>query len=43
MDLSFTDAENAFRIEVRTFIRDNLPTPIHRKMEIGRASCRERV
>jgi pimeloyl-CoA dehydrogenase large subunit len=37
MDLRFTDEENAFRIEVRTFIRENLPHGIHQKMLEGRS------
>ncbi len=33
MDLEFSESDNAFRQEVRTFIRDNLPADIRRKME----------
>lgn len=32
MNLDFTSEENAFREEVRSFIRGALPDPIHRKM-----------
>jgi alkylation response protein AidB-like acyl-CoA dehydrogenase len=35
MDLRFTPEENAFREEVRGFIRDNLPEEIRRRMHIG--------
>lgn len=43
MDLRFTDEENAFRKEVREFIRANLPVSIHRKMVDGRALTKEDV
>jgi len=36
MDLRFTPAENAFRDEVRAFMRTALPQPIRRKMVEGR-------
>lgn len=36
MDLAFTPQEEAFRTEVRTFIRDNLDPVTHRKMMDGR-------
>ena len=35
MDLRFTPAENAFRAEVRDFIRDNLPADIRGRMRLG--------
>ena len=35
MDLRFTDEENAFREEVRSFFRDNLPDDIRAKMIDG--------
>jgi len=35
MDLKFTDEEIAFRNEVRSFIKSNLPPNIHRKMVEG--------
>ncbi|NOG72579.1 acyl-CoA dehydrogenase family protein [Roseicella sp. DB1501] len=35
MDLRFTPEESAFREEVRTFIRDNLPREIHERMRLG--------
>lgn len=37
MDLRFTDEENAFRAEVRAFIRENLPADIHARMQEHRA------
>lgn len=43
MDLRFTDEENAFRHEVREFIRTNLPASIHRKMVDGRALTKDDV
>ena len=36
MDLAFTDGEQAFRAELRDFLRDNLPADIARKVERGR-------
>ena len=36
MDLRFTPEENAFRDEVRAFMRTALPAPIRRKMADGR-------
>ena len=41
MDLRFTPEENAFREEVRTFIRDNLPADIHAKMKLGHPPDKE--
>jgi pimeloyl-CoA dehydrogenase len=35
MDLRFTPEEVAFREEVRTFIRDNLPRAIRERMRLG--------
>jgi alkylation response protein AidB-like acyl-CoA dehydrogenase len=35
MDLRFTPEETAFRDEVRTFIRDNLPADIRERMRLG--------
>jgi alkylation response protein AidB-like acyl-CoA dehydrogenase len=35
MDLRFTPEENAFRIEVRNFIRDHLPADIREHMRLG--------
>lgn len=43
MDLRFTDEENAFRAEVRRFIHDNLPQPIHQKMLEGRSLAKEEI
>ncbi len=43
MDLRFTDEENAFRTEVRSFLRDNLPADIHAKMLEHRALRKEDV
>ena len=36
MDLRFTPEENAFRQEVRAFIRDNLAEEVHEKLVAGR-------
>jgi len=36
MDLSYTDAQNAFRAELRRFIADNLPPAIAQKVAQGR-------
>jgi pimeloyl-CoA dehydrogenase large subunit len=41
MDLRFTPEENAFRDEVRTFLRAALPESIRRKMIEGRRLARE--
>ena len=35
MDLQYTAEETAFRDEVRTFIRENLPAEIHQRMRLG--------
>lgn len=43
MDLSFTSEENAFRAEVRAFLRDRLPPDIHAKMLEHRALSKEDV
>ncbi len=43
MDLRFTDEENAFRLEVRGFIRENLPKSIHDKMLEHRSLTKEDV
>ncbi|MDB5972459.1 MAG: pimeloyl-CoA dehydrogenase, large subunit [Hydrocarboniphaga sp.] len=43
MDLRFTDEENAFREEVRSFIRENLPKPVHAKMLEHRALSKDEV
>ena len=41
MDLRFTPEENAFRDEVRTFLRAALPESIRRKMIEGRRLAKE--
>ena len=41
MDLRFTAEEIAFRQEVRSFIRDNLPADIQAKMKLGRSPAKE--
>jgi pimeloyl-CoA dehydrogenase large subunit len=43
MDLRFTPEENAFRAEVRRFIRENLPESIRRKMEEARSLAKEDI
>ena len=43
MDLSFTAEEQAFREEVRSFLREALPAEVRRKMEEGRALSRQEV
>lgn len=43
MDLSFTAEEEAFRAQVRSFIRDNLDPVTHRKMNEGRVPTKEEV
>jgi len=41
MDLRFTPEETAFREEVRTFIRENLPTDIRDRMRLGHGPRKE--
>ena len=41
MELKFTDAELAFRDEVRNFVRDNLPENIRKRVLDGRAPTKE--
>jgi alkylation response protein AidB-like acyl-CoA dehydrogenase len=41
MDLRFTPEEIAFREEVRTFIRDNLPADIRDRMKLGHGPRKE--
>src|SRR6201994_2018237 len=41
MDLRFTPEELAFREEVRTFIRENLPADIHAKMKLGHGPSKQ--
>ncbi|MGE0223063.1 MAG: acyl-CoA dehydrogenase family protein [Acetobacteraceae bacterium] len=41
MDLRFTPEEVAFREEVRTFIKENLPADIHHRMKLGYAPRKE--
>ena len=36
MDLAFTKEEQAFREEVRSFFRDNVPPDTRRKLQEGR-------
>ena len=43
MDLRFSDAELAFRDEVRAFIRANLPPAIHKKMIEGHHLSKEDI
>lgn len=43
MDLSFTAEEEAFRKEVRSFIRENLDPATHRKMVEGRIPSKDEV
>jgi pimeloyl-CoA dehydrogenase large subunit len=43
MDLRFTAEEQAFRIAVRTFIRDSLPRGIHQKMLEGRSLAKDEI
>jgi pimeloyl-CoA dehydrogenase large subunit len=43
MDLRFTAEEQAFRIAVRNFIRDNLPRGIHQKMLEGRSLAKDEI
>lgn len=35
MKLQFSDADEAFRLEVRQFVKDHLPADIRRKVELG--------
>jgi alkylation response protein AidB-like acyl-CoA dehydrogenase len=41
MDLRFTPEENAFREDVRAFIRDNLPADIRDRMKLGHGPSKE--
>lgn len=43
MDLRFTAEEDAFRLEVRTFIRDKLDPVTHRKMVEGRIPSKDEI
>ncbi len=43
MDLRFTPEEQAFREEVRTFIRDNLPRDIRERMYLGDKASKEDI
>jgi alkylation response protein AidB-like acyl-CoA dehydrogenase len=43
MDLSFSPEENAFRAEVRAFLRGALPPEIRRKTEQGRPLTRDEI
>lgn len=43
MDLRFTDAENAFREEVRAFIRKALPEGLRAKVRAGRRISRDEI
>ena len=43
MDLNFTPEEEAFRQEVRAFIRDNLPEATRRHMEQFRVATRDMI
>ena len=43
MDLRFTPEENAFREEVRTFFKQNLPETIRRKMVEGRRLSKDDI
>jgi len=43
MDLRFTPEEEAFRTEVRQFIRDNLPEDIRRHLELGHPPRKEQI
>jgi len=43
MDLRFTDAENAFREEVRAFIRTSLPAGLRAKVRAGRRISRDEI
>jgi alkylation response protein AidB-like acyl-CoA dehydrogenase len=41
MDLRFTADELAFRDELRTFFRDNLPADIRERMRLGHAPTKD--
>ena len=43
MDLSYTDEENRFRLEVREFFRTAIPADIQRKTVLGQRLSREDV
>ncbi len=43
MDLRFTPEEQAFREEVRAFIRDNLPAEIKQRMYLGDRAAKEDI
>jgi len=43
MDLSFTSEELAFRDEVRSFVRENLPTAIREKLAAGRHPSKDDI
>ena len=43
MDLRFTPEENAFREEVRTFLKGALPEPIRKKMVEGRSLSKDDI
>jgi pimeloyl-CoA dehydrogenase large subunit len=43
MDLRFTPEENAFREEVRTFLKSALPEPIRKKMVEGRSLTKDDI
>ena len=43
MDLRFTPEEQAFREEVRAFIRDNLPKDIRERMYLGDKASKEDI
>jgi pimeloyl-CoA dehydrogenase large subunit len=43
MDLRFTPEENAFREEVRTFLRENVPTATRQKLLEGRHLTKEEI
>ncbi len=41
MDLRFTPREGAFRLEVRTFIRDHLPADLRERMRLGHSARKQ--
>ena len=43
MDLRFTPEEQAFRAEVRAFIRDNLPAEIRERMRLGYSARKQDI
>ncbi|WP_375459022.1 pimeloyl-CoA dehydrogenase large subunit [uncultured Enterovirga sp.] len=43
MDLRFTPEETAFRQEVRSFFRDNLPAALHEKLVQGRHASKQNL